>query len=233
MPALHSNGGSSRVAGLPSFTFHTHPNDPSQSDWTSAMDQEVSDLWLLSHSGQTQNISVRGYSIALMTKENHVFNIYAKEDKRSGFLDIACRPLASNAEVKANKSLSAMVAVSTGRRGRAAAPGTTVRAVLRTMEEFGLGCYRLKDGRGLRHWVCVALFAIRGFIKEPRSHDTLPELALSMLREMRDTASSSRRLCRIEEGRWVAMSRHGWASVSLCQDKMKLLGEREGVFGPV
>ncbi|KAI8630371.1 hypothetical protein F5Y19DRAFT_474763 [Xylariaceae sp. FL1651] len=170
-----------------STLFRPHPGHGIKpTNWASILDSEVTGIWVILRNSIPGSPApyAKGWAICLPTKNGQVATLYpeASSTKSDSSIVIVVEPLLSDKDVSPRDAINNIIELSTNRFRRDVMAKTTTRMILDTILASGIQNYTLQDSRGLRYWICLALFTIRDHVAEWRIWESISERALSELR---------------------------------------------------
>ncbi|KAI0427461.1 hypothetical protein F5Y09DRAFT_344648 [Xylaria sp. FL1042] len=186
--------------------------------------KQAKSIWLLQvKNGDGTYKLARGWAFALVTEKDAIMIAPGIHDPSAstGAMSIDVRVM----EDDATSGMAKIACVTTPKNGRRLVPNTTVGDIIMVLGDAGLFFCTLNNGRGLRHWLCAALFLLDQFIEEPNAGEYLPQRAVNVTRHC-DTGSSTMEDLPIEKGNYDMSQLSGEAKAALLLCDREIIGLR-------
>ncbi|KAI1350016.1 hypothetical protein F5Y01DRAFT_287202 [Xylaria sp. FL0043] len=187
----------------------------------------VESIWLMQlPNGDGTYTVARGWALALVTDKDAMMLAPQALDRSSptGGMPVLFTRLPGDAP----SGYARIAHATTASNGRRLVSNTTIADIMIVLGDAGMYYSSLKNGRGLRHWLCTALFLLAQFIVEETAGEYLSQRAINITRHC-DTGSSTREDLPIEKGHYdiTKMTGEAMAAILLCDREIMELRRQE------
>ncbi|KAI0813717.1 hypothetical protein GGR55DRAFT_635595 [Xylaria sp. FL0064] len=190
----------------------------------------VESVWLVQLENGDSTYSVaRGWALALVTDKDAMIvapqaHAHDRSSPTGGMMPVIFTRLPGDAP----SGYARIAHATTASNGRRVVSNTTIADIMIALGGAGMYYCGLKNGRGLRHWLCTALFLLAQFIVEETAGEYLSQRAINVTRHC-DAGSSTKEDLPIEKGHYdiTKLSGEAMAAILLCDREIIELRRRE------
>ncbi|KAL7623058.1 hypothetical protein AAE478_006737 [Parahypoxylon ruwenzoriense] len=155
-------------------------NIPMDNTWDWVCSETIKGIWLFALPATVGKPNA--WKIAFELETDAIVTLELYDTRTTRGLVLLVRSIRGDASIGGSDHFLALTKTKAVLYGRRMKNVMTLRDIVAKLQSWGLLKYRLKDGRGHRHWVYAVLCKLQPFIHEPRKWGNLSDEADSAMR---------------------------------------------------